>query len=152
MRLLALCAAIGAAFAGCSSLGRDRASADFEKETSAAELQIREGNVRTILGRFEAAIADYYKAEKRIPPKLDLLVPKYLAEIPALDLPACGRESADVQYYASDVLRGGQVDGTRLKATGRWGYVYNDRQVVVFVDCLKPTRAGTPWFKERGVY
>ena len=139
--------------AGCASLiGRDPVSPDFDKAASAEDASIRETKARTSLGRLEAAIADYYKLEKRIPPKLDLLVPKYIAEIPSVDLPACGRESESVEYYAPDVMRGGQVDGSRIKGRGGWGYVYNDRQVIVFVDCLKRAADGTPWYKERGVY
>ena len=138
---------------GCSSLfSKDEASADFDRETSAAEARIKEDKVRSSLGRFEASIADFYKAEKRIPERLDQLVPKYLAEVPSLDLPVCGRETDKVQVYPADILRGGQVDGSRLKGTGRWGYVYNERQVVIFVDCLKSSSHGVPWYQERGVY
>jgi hypothetical protein len=54
--------------------------------------------------------------------------------------------------YPPDVLRGGQVDGSRLRGTGRWGYVFNQNRVVIFVDCLKPSNKGIPWYQERGVY
>lgn len=152
MRMLAL-AVLTASLSGCSTLfARDEAAADFEKETSAAEMRIKEERVRSLLGRFEESIADYYKTEKRIPEKLELLIPKYLAEIPSLDLPACGHETEKVEIYPPDILRGGQVDGSHLKGTGRWGYVYNDRQVVIFVDCLKSSSRGIPWYQERGVF
>jgi len=145
---------LSAGLAGCASVfgGKDEAAADFDKETSATEARIKEDKVHSILGRLEASIADYYKVEKHIPEKLSQLVPKYLAEIPSLDLPVCGHETEKVQIYPSDVLRDGRVDGSRLKGTGRWGYVFNDRQVIVFVDCLKPTSRGVPWYQERGVY
>lgn len=138
---------------GCAGLsGKDEASADFERETNAAEARIKEDRVRSSLGRLEAALSDFYKTERRIPERLEQLVPKYLAEVPSLDLPACGREAEGVQIYPADILRDGQVDGFRLKATGRWGYVHNEHQVVVFVDCLKTSSRGVPWYQERGVY
>ena len=113
---------------------------------------MHEDKARSDLGRLETAVADYYKTEKRIPAKLDALIPKYLSEVPPLDLPACGGESDKVKIYPSGVLRGGQVDGTQLLGTGRWGYVFNDRQVVIFIDCLKPSSKGVPWYQVRGVY
>lgn len=153
MRGILALAVLTASFSGCSTLfAKDEAAVEFEKETSATETHIKEDRVRSSLSQIEIAIADFYKVEKRIPATLDQLVPKYLAEIPSLDLPACGRESDKVQAYPPDILRGGQVDGSRLKGTGRWGYVYNDHQVVFFVDCLKPTAKGTPWYQERGVF
>ena len=42
------------------------------------------------------------------------------------------------------VLRDGQVDGSRLRGTGRWGYVFTDDRIVIFVDCLKPSLRGVP--------
>lgn len=148
----AAAAALAWTVSGCALFGRDEAAAEFERETSADEARVREDKARTGLGRLEASIADYYKAEKKIPEKLDLLVPKYLAEIPPLDLPACGEETDKVQTYSPEALRGGQVDGARIRGTGRWGYVFNDRQVVVFIDCLKLSSQGVPWYQVRGVY
>ena len=153
MRFLLLVAAAGAS-AACSGLAGDRAivSSDFDKEASASDLRYREDAARTGLRRLEASLADYYKAEKRIPARIELLVPKYLAEVPVLNLPACGRERDDVEMYPADVLRAGQVDGSRIKGTGRWGYVYNDRQVIVFVDCTHKTSRSRAWYQERGVF
>ena len=67
-------------------------------------------------------------------------------------MPACGGESDAVKIYSSDVLSDGQVDGAKLAGSGHWGYVRNERQVVVFIDCLKPSSKGVPWYQERGVY
>ncbi|OGS40251.1 MAG: hypothetical protein A2506_12150 [Elusimicrobia bacterium RIFOXYD12_FULL_66_9] len=153
MRRILIPAILAASFAGCAGLFvKDEASADFDKETSAVEARIKEDRVRSALRRFEESIANFYKSEKRIPERLDQLIPKYLAEVPSLDLPACGRESERVEIYPADILRGGQVDGSRLKGTGHWGYVFNDRQVVIFVDCLKPSSRGIPWYQERGLF
>lgn len=153
MRWIWTLTVLAASISGCAGLfAKDEAAADFDKETSAAEARIKEDRVRSALGRFEESIADFYKTEKRIPERLDQLVPKYLAAVPSLDLPVCGRETEKVQVYPADILRDGQVDGAKLKGTGRWGYVYNDRQVVVFVDCLKDSSHGIPWYQERGVF
>ena len=149
-------AAIGllsAAVSGCASLtGKDEASVEFDKETSADEARVREDKTRNSLSSLESAVSDYVKTEQKVPDKLELLIPKYIAQIPSLDVPACGGESNQIQNYPPSILRDGQVDGATIRGTGRWGYVYNDTRVVVFVDCLKPSNAGVPWYQVRGVY
>ena len=131
---------------------KDDAAVDFDKETSANEMKVKEDRARSSLAQLEARLSDYTKSEKKIPSKLESLVPKYLGEIPTLDLPVCGRESNKVEVYPPDVLRDGTIDGSRLRGSGHWGYVYSDYQIVIFVDCLKPSLHGTPWYQERGVY
>ena len=140
--------------AGCGGMfgAKDESVVDFENETSANEARVKEDRVRSNLAQLESSLADYTKAERKIPSDLNKLVPKYLAELPSLDLPVCGRESDKIQAYPADILRDGQVDGTRLLGTGRWGYVFNDHQVIIFVDCLKPSLRGVPWYQVRGVY
>jgi len=87
--------------AGCGGLfTKDEASMDFEKETSANEARVKEDRARSSLAQLEARMSDYTKTEKKIPAKLESLVPKYLAEIPSLDLPICGRESSKVEVYS----------------------------------------------------
>ncbi|MDE2510287.1 MAG: hypothetical protein KGL74_04120 [Elusimicrobia bacterium] len=154
LSLAALALVAGGVLSGCGMLGitKDEASIDFDRETRADDIKVREDKTRSDLGRIEAAIADYYKTNAAIPKRLDLLVPKFLAEVPPLDVPECGKETTEVEYYPPDVLRGGQVDGTRLRGSGRWGYVFNGRRVVIFVDCLKRSDAGVPWYQVRGVY
>ncbi len=151
-KLLLLCVVAG--LSGCASMfgGSDIGGSDFDKEASVADNRGREDRARAGLGKIEASLADYVKAEKRIPTKLEQLIPKYLGEIPMLSLQICGRDTDRVENYRSDILRGGQVDGSRIRGTGRWGYVYNDDRVVVFVDCVKPSSRGIPWYQERGVY
>jgi len=139
--------------AGCGALfTKDEAALEFDKETSANEARVKEDRVRSSLAQIETRLSDYTKAEKRIPVKLESLVPKYMAEVPSLDLPPCGRESNMVEIYPAEILRDGQVDGSQLKGTGRWGYVFTDDRIVIFVDCLKPSLRGVPWYQERGVY
>jgi hypothetical protein len=48
--------------------------------------------------------------------------------------------------------RGGKIDGTRLKDTGRWGYASNGRRVIVFIDCTHPDSRGKPWHRARGMF
>ncbi|MDD5629673.1 MAG: hypothetical protein PHU21_11450 [Elusimicrobia bacterium] len=145
---LALLLALG----GCRSLGlKDESSAELERNFQESDRQVRENRTLSSLAEMETALAGFVKTEKRIPEKLDELVPKYLAAVPSVDLAVAGHhETNAVKYYPSDLLRGGQLDGTKLRDTGRWGYVHNDRQVVIFVDCTHPTSRGKPWYKERG--
>lgn len=150
---LSVAAVLSSGLSGCASwMGKDEASLEFDKETSANDAAVREDKTRMNLRALESAVADYVKAENKIPEDLDKLVPKYLAAIPPLDLPACGGETEKVQNYPSEVLRDGQVDGSQLRGSGRWGYVYDETRVVVFVDCLKPSGKGVPWYRVRGVY
>jgi hypothetical protein len=154
-RNIFILAALGllAAGSGCMNMtgGRDAASVELDKETSADDVRVLEDKTRTSLSALESAVSDYVKTESRIPEKLDLLIPRYLSQIPSLDIPACGGESNKVQNYPPSILRDGQVDGSAIRGTGRWGYVYNDSRVVVFIDCLKPTSKGLPWYQVRGI-
>lgn len=153
MRNLILTAFAAFLTAGCGGMfAKDEAADEFAKETSANEARVKEDRVRSSLAQLETRLADYTKTEKKIPAKLERLVPKYLAEVPSLDLPVCGRESNKVEVYPPEVLRDGQVDGSRIRGTGRWGYVFTDDRIVIFVDCLKPSLRGVPWYQERGVY
>ena len=140
--------------AGCAGMigGVDLPANDFDKETGTNETRVKEDRARSSLAQIESSLFDYTKAEKKIPASLNPLVPKYLAAVPPIDLPVCGRESEKVEIYSADILRDGQVDGTRLRGTGRWGYVFNSERVVIFVDCLKPALDGVPWYQVRGVY
>jgi hypothetical protein len=153
MKNFILAAAILSA-AGCAVLlgGKDEASADFDKETSATEARVKEDRVRSSLAQLEVRLADYTKTENKIPPNLSLLVPKYLGEIPVLDLPVCGHESNKVEVYSPEILRDGAIDGSRLRGTGHWGYVFTSERIVIFVDCLKSSLRGVPWYQVRGVY
>ena len=153
MKNIILMAAAVLLTAGCASMfGKDEAAVDFDKETSANEARVKEDRVRSALAQIETRLADYTKTEQKIPAKLESLVPKYLGEIPTLDLPVCGHETNKVEVYSPAILRDGQVDGSHLKGSGHWGYVFTEDRIVIFVDCLKPSLRGIPWYQERGVY
>lgn len=147
--------ALAGALAGCSAsqLRDDKISREVEQSVLDAETRARESRTLSSLAKLEEAVAAFVSREHRIPNAIDDLVPKYLAEIPSIDIDARGhRENNLVRSYPSDVLRGGQIDGSRLKDTGRWGYVHSDHQVVIFIDCTHQSRRGHPWYQEHGVY
>ena len=151
-----LCA--GLALGGCAFLERGGRNDDIEgKDLSQNAINIdvhmKESRTLSALAKLETSLSDFYKAENRIPQKLDTLIPRYLAEIPTVETSVKKhKDTAAVQYYPSDVIRDGQIDGTKLKDTGRWGYSFNERQVIIFVDCTHTTSRGNPWYQERGVY
>jgi hypothetical protein len=148
--------AVVAALTGCGGGGASRdASISREVEQTVREADSRAAESRTLsaLARIEDSVAAYVKSENSIPGKLDDLVPRYLAEIPAVELGVRGhRDTAKVQIYPGAALRDGQIDGSQLKDTGRWGYVHNERQVVVFIDCTHQSPRRQPWYQTRGVH
>lgn len=139
------------ALAGCRALGlKDDSTAELERNLLDSDIKVRENQTLSSLAQMETALDSFIKGERHIPDRLDELVPKYLAEIPTVDTAVGGHhETNAVKYYASDLLRDGQLDGTKLKDTGKWGYVHNDRQVVIFVDCTHPSSRGLPWYREK---
>ncbi len=144
-RMLAL-AVLAATALACSGPRRET----VDDTARRLDLQVSESHTRSSLASIEEALSSYIRENGRIPATLDLLVPKYLAAIPTVQTAVHG-ETNKVKVYAPAILRDGQIDGTQLKDTGRWGYVYNDRRVVVFVDCTHRNSRGKAWFLERGV-
>ncbi|MBI5210297.1 MAG: hypothetical protein HY927_10035 [Elusimicrobia bacterium] len=141
-----------AVLGGCQTLDTDR-GLELDQETSDVDFQVKESKTLSILAKIETAVADYVKTEKEIPPKLTALVPKYLADIPLVELPGTRhKDSSAVQYYPSSIIHDGVIDGTLLKDSGKWGYVFTDRQVIVFIDCTHRSSKGVPWYQARGVY
>jgi hypothetical protein len=141
--------------AGCGLFsGRPvrRSGNDVEAALESSERSARESRTISNLAALEKSLGDFVRHEGRIPENLDLLVPKYAAEIPPVDTGVGGhRASSNVTYYRSDVIRDRVVDGSRLKDTGGWGYAYNDRQVILFVDCTHSNSRKRPWYREAGI-
>lgn len=152
MRKLTLAAAL--ALTGCASMiGKDSIERDVETTVRDNERAVIEARTLSGLARLESSVSDYIKHEGKIPAKLEALIPKYLGELPTVEIGIPGhRDNTDVKVFPADVLRDGVINGTRLQDTGRWGYVFNERQVVVFVDCTHQSTRGRPWYLERGVY
>mgnify|MGYP001615627472 CR=1 FL=1 len=139
--------------AGSQSARDEQITNDVDQSVRDAEARAQYSRTLSSLAHIEESLAAYVKAEGNIPETLDQLVPRYLADIPSAELSVRGHsDNARVQKYPSAVLRDGQIDGSQLRDTGRWGYVHNDRQVVLFVDCTHPSRGGRPWYQEKGVY
>lgn len=144
---------LAAALGGCGGSRDEIITSETEQTLRQAELRIKESRTLSGLAKLEESLYNYHRTEHRIPERLDRLIPKYLAEIPVVEIGVRGHRDTDrVQSYPSDILRDGQLDGTRLRDTGRWGYVFNDRQVVVFVDCTHKSSRGRAWYLERGVF
>lgn len=138
---------------GCGTLQGESSSAnEVERNVADVELKAKEGQTLSALAKLEDSLRAYVKAERKIPEKLDELVPKYIAEIPAVAIGSHRGESAKVRVYPPTVLRDGRVDGTKLRDSGGWGYVFNDRQVVVFVNCSHKASSGRAWYLERGAF
>jgi hypothetical protein len=144
-----------AVLAGCGTApGReDQISQEVEKSVQDAETRARESRTMSALAKLEEAIAAYIGAEKRIPDSIEELIPKYLAEVPSVEIDARGHHDNNaVRKYPASILMDGQIDGSQLKDSGRWGYVHNDRQVVIFIDCTHQSRRGHPWYMQHGVF
>lgn len=149
--LLILSAALAG---GCSFLrGDDIGGKDMDQNVSQVDSRIKESRTLSALAKLEASLSDFYKTENRIPQKLDSLIPRYLAEMPVVETAIKRhRDNSNVKYYPSSVIRDGHIDGTQIDDTGRWGYSFNERQVIIFVDCTHTTSGGTPWYQARGVF
>jgi len=158
VRAAALAAA--ALLSGCSwSLMRGEGgraavpARDANDEIRRSERSASESHTISRLSAIERSINDFIQAEHRIPNSLDDLIPKYIAEIPEAELGVRSHKDSNiVRYYPREIIVGGQVNGSRLKDTGGWGYVHNDRQVIIFVDCIHKMMDGKFWYQARGVY
>lgn len=139
---------------GCASFsGKDGPPVGIGDEVRRSERLALESQTLARLSAMERSLNDFIRAERRIPEKLEELVPKYLAEIPetALDVRA-HKDTSEVRYYPPELIVDGQINGAALKDTGGWGYAHNARQVIVFVDCTHKMSDGKLWYRARGVY
>jgi hypothetical protein len=152
MKILALGLLGALTIMGCRGASvRDYSARELERNFEDSDRQVRQSRTLSSLAQLETALESFVQHERRIPERLEELVPKYLAEIPSVDTGIKGHEeSATVEYYPTNILEDGLLDGTRLRDRGRWGYVHNDAQVVIFVDCTHPSPRGKPWYQERG--
>jgi hypothetical protein len=124
---------------------------EVEETVSALDVQAREGHTLSALVSIEQGLAAFVREKGRIPDNLDELVPGYLGMIPPAETGIHG-DSSKVKVYPSSVLSDGQVNGTRIKDAGGWGYVHNQSQAVVFVDCVHRASNGKAWYLQRGAY
>lgn len=138
----------------CSSMskeGDDEGSSEVSQNVRDSERQAKEIHTLSSLAKFEESISAYYQTENKIPVNLQKLIPKYIAAIPSVET-GVHQDSNKILVYPRDVLRDGQIDGSKLKDSGGWGYVFNERQVIIFVDCTHKSGQGHPWYRARGVF
>lgn len=113
-----------------------------------------EGATKGSLGMLRSSSSIYYgDSEGSYPATLDALVdPRYLQEIPKTKL-ADHPETAAWTAYGAEVCTGKteygmEIDASKLKDTGGWGYV-NDPQAPcwgqIFVDCTHTDSKGKAW-------
>ncbi|MBI5594480.1 MAG: hypothetical protein HY928_00170 [Elusimicrobia bacterium] len=152
MRYLIVFIAAGAA--ACSFLSKDeRFTKGMSDEVALSSRRTLESHTLSRLAALERSLNDYIQAKGRIPAKLTDLVPEYLAEIPDAEVGlASHRDTSEVRYYPASVITGGGINGAAIDDSGGWGYAYNDRQVIVFVNCTHQRMDGSLWYKSRGVY
>ncbi len=113
-----------------------------------------EGATKGNLGSLRSALAIYYgDAEGVYPATLDALIgPKYLPAIPKTKIDA-HMETAVWTPYGAEVCTGkteygSEIDSTKIKDTGGWGYVTDPKAPcygMVFVDCTHRDSKGKLW-------
>lgn len=102
-----------------------------------------EGATKGNLGSLRAGASIFYgDAEGAYPKTLEELVPKYVAEIQPANTAEHGK-SAQVTLYGAEACASSQdVDPSKIKDTGGWGYVADEKAPcygAVFVDCSHKT-------------
>lgn len=150
-RICAAGLALAFGLTACAKGTRDDPGKIFDMEVGDMERKAQESKTLSALAIIEAALKDYVSMEKRIPERLDQLMPKYLPTIPTISLGVPEhRESSSVTYYPSGAIEKGQVKASLLKDSGAWGYVFNESQVIIFVDCTHSSIQGRPWYQAKG--
>lgn len=102
-----------------------------------------EGATKGNLGSMRAGASIFYgDTEGTYPKTLEELVPKYIAEIHPAQTAEHGK-SAQVTLYGAEACASPQdVDPSKIKDTGGWGYVADEKAPcygAVFVDCSHKT-------------
>lgn len=102
-----------------------------------------EGATKGSLGTLRAGASIFYgDAEGVYPKTLEQLVPKYVSEIQPAHTAEHGK-SAQVTLYGAEACASSQdVDPSKIKDTGGWGYVADEKAPcygAVFVDCSHKT-------------
>lgn len=150
-RLILVVAALTSA---CSFMGReDRFPKGMSDEVARSVRRTAESHTLSRLAALERSLNDYIQATGKVPSKLESLVPEYLAEIPDVEMGVKDhKDRSDVHYYPASVIVGGGINGAALGDSGAWGYAFNDKRVIVFVDCTHQRMDGSLWYKARGVF
>jgi len=140
---------------GCAGWVAEEASgSNIDDALARSARRSEESHTLSRLAALERSVNDFIQAKGRIPTDLNDLIPEFIAEIPDTELgvPRGHRGKNNVEYYQAGIILDGQVNGALIKDSGGWGYVFNDRQVIIFVDCTHKRMDGSPWYQARGVY
>jgi uncharacterized RDD family membrane protein YckC len=113
-----------------------------------------EGATKGGLGLLRSASAIYYgDAEGQYPATLEAMInPEFLKDIPKTKL-ADHKETSVWTAYGAEVCGpkkeyGNEIDATKLKDTGGWGYAADPKSSCwgqIFVDCTHKDSKGKPW-------
>lgn len=150
MRALILAfAACFAVLVGCGNLmSRDRVSRDVAAEVARSDRLSDESLTLSRLTALERSLSDYIRAKGKVPSRLDVLIPEYLADIPEAVLGVKGhKDTNEVHYYSPDVISGGVINGAAIKDRGGWGYAFNGQRVIIFADCTHTAVSGRAWYQ-----
>jgi hypothetical protein len=147
------CVAALAFLCGCQTLGEEHQAVELDQEARDIDQVVKETKTFSALAKIETALDEYLRTEGKVPAKLTDLIPKYLADIPSVELVgARHKDTSAVQYYPGGVIRDERIDGSQLRDSGKWGYAFTEKQVIIFVDCTHRNSKGIPWFQARGIY
>ena len=147
-----VCAA--ALASACAFISREyRFPKGMSDEVARSVRRSAESQTLSRMAALERSLNDFIQAKGRIPDRLSELVPEYIAGIPETELGLkAHKDTSETRYYPPAVIVGGGINGSALGDSGGWGYAYNERQVIVFVDCTHQRMDGSLWYKTRGVY
>lgn len=135
--------------AGCGNLmSRDSVSQGVSAEVARSDQMSYESLTLSRLTVLERSLSDYVRAKGKVPKRLKILIPEYLAGIPEALLGVKGhKDSNEVHYYSPDVISGGIINGSLIKDQGGWGYAFNGRRVIIFANCTHQAASGRAWYQ-----
>ena len=151
----ALLLALASSLAACTMMGlrEDRFPKGVSDEVARSVRRTAESHTLSALAALERSLNDYIQAKGKVPARLEDLVPEFLAEIPEVELGLKEhKDRSEVRYYPAAVIVGGGINGASLGDSGGWGFSYNEKRVILFVDCIHQRMDGSLWYKARGVF
>ena len=146
--------ALAAVLSGCATFNsKDPVTRKVTSEVALSEQRTTESLTLSNLAALERSLNDFIQAKGRIPASLTELIPDYIAEIPEVKLGISDHgDTKRVHVYPPTVILEEQINGAALDDSGGWGYAFNDKQVIIFVDCTHKRIDGSLWYRARGVF
>lgn len=143
-------------FSGCRvGFGGRRAPAPPAPILEITELEraLMESRTLSNLAALEAALGQFIAKEGKAPAKLEELIPKYISELPPLELGFLGHKTGKGSLrYPPELIQNEILEGSRLEDSGLWGYAGSGLKGKVFVDCSHSTSRGILWYREKGMF